>query len=103
MALARSFAGTLFVASVANLKAARPLALGDDLAARTFDLAKITTGSIDLLRDQRRARQTSASFALRKVAASVDSDFCQGGTEVELKHGRNGLKPLIASTKHLKR
>jgi hypothetical protein len=61
--------------SVANLKAASRLALDDDLAMlrAQFDLANVTTGSIDLLRDQSRALQATASFALRNVAAGEAS------------------------------
>jgi hypothetical protein len=67
---------TLFVASVANLKSPSPLALDDDMAVlqAQLDLTDVTASGIDLFRDQSRALQAAASFALRDVAASVNAD-----------------------------
>jgi hypothetical protein len=77
-----------YSSSVANLKPACPLALDDDFAMRRaqFDLANVSAGAVNLRGDHGRALQTSASFALRDVAASVDADRCRSGVEVRLKH-----------------
>ena len=78
----------LFDASVANLKAARTFELDDDFAVSNaqFDLATVAASSIDLLRDQRRALHTSARFAARNVAASVDAKCLRFGIEIGLQH-----------------
>jgi hypothetical protein len=80
----------LFVPSVANLKPARALALDDDLAMQRaeFDLANVTTSSIDLLRNQRRALVATACSARRNVFASVNANGGRRGVEIGLKHKR---------------
>jgi hypothetical protein len=77
----------LFVPPIANLEAARPLALDDDLAAQKaqFDLANVTARAVNLLGDQRRAIQASASLALHNVFASVDAKSRRRGIEVRQK------------------
>jgi hypothetical protein len=84
----------LLVASVANLKPARSLALDDDFAVRRaqFNLANVTTSGIDLLRNQHRALETTARSALRNVFAAVDANFCGRGVEIGLEHVR-ALRP----------
>ena len=50
---AREPTRALFVPPIANFKAARTLALDDDVAVQRaqFDLANVATGSIDLFRN----------------------------------------------------
>jgi hypothetical protein len=47
--------------------------------------------SVRFFSDQCRAFRTAPSFARRKVAASVDANFCRSGIEVRFKHTRDGL------------
>jgi hypothetical protein len=83
-------------ASVANLKPARSFARDDNFAVlrAQFDLANVTASGIDLLRDQRRALETTTRSALRNVFASVNANFCRRGVEVGLQHTRSTLEAL---------
>lgn len=89
----------LDVASVANLKSARLLALDDDLAVRhsQFDLADVTASIADLLRNQRRAFVTTVRSELRNVFAAVDANGRGGGTEVGSQHAWASIGASVAN------
>jgi hypothetical protein len=74
--------------SITDLKSPSALALDNYFAMQRakFDLANMAASGIDLLRDQDRTLQTSASLALRGVAASVNADGCRRWIEVGLEH-----------------
>ncbi len=89
----------LLVPPIANLKSAIPLALDDDLAVERaqFDLANVTTSSIDLLRNQSRAHLAVACSERRNVSASVDADCCRRRIEIRLQHKRPAGTSFLAA------
>jgi len=95
----RSADATLLAPSVTNLKTASPFALDDDFAVQRaqFDLSNVTTGRINLLRDQGRAPRASARSARQKIAASVDANRCRCGIEVLLKHTKHMLRVGVST------
>jgi hypothetical protein len=87
-----SLSSSAFITPIKNLKPARTLTGGDNLgvALAALDLPNVAAGIVDLLRDQGRTPRTSASFAGRNVAASVNADGCRLGIEVGLEHPAPG-------------
>ena len=80
----------LFVPSVANLKAARPLARNDDLAVpqAQFDLSNVSASAVNFLGDESRSLLASELFTPRIVSAPMNANGRRRGIEIWLKHDR---------------
>jgi hypothetical protein len=75
-------------------QAAGTLALNDDLAVplAQFDLSNMAAGGVNLLGDQGRAGNATASLAFGDVTASVDA-YCSGfGLKIRLEHPKAVLR-----------
>jgi len=80
--------GALFAPAIGYFKAARSLALDDDVAVplAQFDLADVAARAVNLLCNQSRALPALELFALRDVAAPMDAESSRLGIEVGVEH-----------------